>query len=184
MRLLEKEKKYTVEDYEKLPEGSPYQLIEGELIMSPSPSFEHFRTSKKVFIRLYRLLEEAGKGEVIYAPLDLYLDEENVYQPDIMVVLKGSKAKITSKGVYGPPDVVVEILSPSNAYYDLIVKKENYQKAGVREYWIIDPLRESFEIYENTEKGFMLTSSAREKGKVFSKVLELELDLSEIFKEV
>ncbi len=181
MKTLEKK---TIADYEALPEGSPYQLIEGELIMSPAPGFEHFRSSKRVFVRLYRLIEDAGKGEVIYAPVDLYLDEENVYQPDIMVVLKGSKAKITSKGVYGPPDVVVEILSPSTAYYDLRVKKKVYERAGVREYWIVDPIERSLEIYTNSEEGFKLTSRVVEKGKVVSKVLDIDLDLEEVFKEV
>ncbi|QID32514.1 Uma2 family endonuclease [Pampinifervens florentissimum] len=181
MKTLEKK---TVADYEALPEGSPYQLVEGELIMSPAPGFEHFRSSKRVFVRLYRLIEDAGKGEVIYAPVDLYLDEENAYQPDIMVVLKGSKARITSKGVYGPPDVVVEILSPSTAYYDLRVKKKVYERAGVREYWIVDPMERSLEIYTNSEEGFKLTSRAVEKGKVFSKVLDVDLDLEEVFKEV
>ncbi len=181
MKTLEKK---TIADYEALPEGSPYQLVEGELVMSPAPGFEHFRSSKRVFVRLYRLIEDAGKGEVIYAPVDLYLDEENVYQPDIMVVLKGSKARITNKGVYGAPDVVVEVLSPSTAYYDLKVKKKLYEKAGVKEYWIVDPMERSLEIYTNSEEGFKLTSRAVEKGKVFSKVLDIDLDLEEVFKEV
>ena len=181
MKTIEKK---TIADYEALPEGSPYQLIEGELIISPAPGFEHFRSSKRVFLKLYRLIEDAGKGEVIYAPVDLYLDEENAYQPDIMVVLKGSKARITRKGVYGPPDVVVEILSPSTAYYDLRVKKKVYERAGVREYWIVDPMERSLEIYTNSEEGFKLTSRVMEKGNVFSKVLDIDLDLEEVFKEV
>jgi len=152
--------------------------------MSPAPGFEHFRSHINILLRLFRLIIEAGKGEVIYAPVDLYLDEENVYQPDIMVVLKGSKAKITRKGVYGPPDVVVEILSPSTAYYDLTQKKDVYERSGVREYWIVDPLERSLEIYTNSEEGFKLTSRVVEKGKVFSKVLDIDLDLEEVFKEV
>ncbi|MEJ7619506.1 MAG: Uma2 family endonuclease [Aquificaceae bacterium] len=181
MKTLEKK---TVADYEALPEGSPYQLIEGELVMSPAPGFEHFRSQRNILLRLFRLILEAGKGEVIYAPVDLYLDEENVYQPDIMVVLKGSKAKITSKGVYGAPDVVVEVLSPSTAYYDLRVKKKVYERAGVREYWIVDPMERSLEIYTNSDEGFKLTSMAVERGKVVSKVLDIDLDLEEVFKEV
>ena len=181
MKTLEKK---TVSDYEALPEGSPYQLIEGELVMSPAPGFEHFGSSFNLVLRLADAVYRTGKGRVIYAPVDLYLDEENVYQPDIMVVLKCSKAKITSKGVYGPPDVVVEILSPSTAYYDLRVKKKVYERAGVREYWIVDPMERSLEIYTNSEEGFKLTSRVVEKGKVFSKVLDIDLDLEEVFKEV
>ncbi len=181
MKTLEKK---TVADYEALPEGSPYQLIEGEFVMSPAASFEHFRSQRNILLKLFRLVLEADRGEVIYAPVDLYLDEENAYQPDIMVVLKGSKAKITSKGVYGPPDVMVEIFSPSTAYYDLKVKKRVYEKAGVREYWIVDPMEKSVEIYTNSEEGFKLTSKAVEKGKVSSELLNIQLDLEEVFKEV
>ncbi len=181
MKTIEKK---TIADYEALPEGSPYQLIEGELVMSPAPGFEHFRSQRNILLRLFRLILEAGKGEVIYAPVDLYLDEENAYQPDIMVVLKGSKAKITRKGVYGPPDVVVEILSPSTAYYDLTQKKDVYERSGVREYWLVDPLRRTFEVYINTEEGFKLISKAKDKGVVRSEVLSLELELEEVFEGI
>ena len=83
--------------------------------------------------------------------------------------------------VEGPPDVVVEILSPSTAYYDLIVKKEVYERAGVKEYWLLYPNRKTFEIYKNTEEGFKLSSQAREEGKVLSEILGIEIDLKEIF---
>ncbi|MFN0238901.1 MAG: Uma2 family endonuclease [Aquificaceae bacterium] len=181
MKTIEKK---TIADYEALPEGSPYQLIEGELIMSPAPGFEHFGSSFNLVLKLADLVYRAGKGRVIYAPVDLYLDEENAYQPDIMVVLKGSRARITSKGVHGPPDVVVEILSPSTAYYDLTQKKDVYERSGVREYWIVDPLRKSLEVYLNTEKGFELISRAKGKGTVRSEVLSFELSLDEVFEGI
>ncbi|QID32516.1 Uma2 family endonuclease [Pampinifervens florentissimum] len=181
MKTLEKK---TLADYEALPEGSPYQLVEGELIMSPAPGFEHFGSSFNLVLRLADAVYRAGRGRVIYAPVDLYLDEENVYQPDIMVILRGSKAKITRKGVYGPPDVVVEILSPSTAYYDLTQKKDVYERSGVREYWLVDPLRRTFEVYLNTEEGFKLISKAKGKGVVRSEVLSLELELEEVFEGI
>ncbi|QWK19245.1 MAG: Uma2 family endonuclease [Hydrogenobacter thermophilus] len=178
MKVLDKK---TVKDYEALPEGSPYQLIEGELIMSPAPSPEHQRSSKRLFTKLYSLLEETKRGEVFYAPIDVYLDEENAYQPDIVVVLEGSKAKITEKGIEGAPDLVVEILSPSTAYYDLRVKKEVYEKAGVKEYWIVDPHMKSIEVYSNTPEGFRLVSEAKKEGKARSELLGVELDMLEVF---
>jgi Uma2 family endonuclease len=178
MKVLDKK---TVKDYEALPEGSPYQLIEGELVMSPAPSPEHQRSSKRLFTKLYSLLEETKRGEVFYAPIDVYLDEENAYQPDIAVLLEGSKAEITQRGVEGAPDLVVEILSPSTAYYDLRVKKEVYEKAGVKEYWIVDPHMKSIEIYSNTPEGFRLVSEAKKEGKVRSELLRIELDLKEVF---
>jgi Uma2 family endonuclease len=170
MKVLSEERKYTAQDFEKLPEGPPYyQLINGELIETPTPEVIHQKVAGRLLYLLHKHL------------IDLYLDEKNVFQPDIVVLLRESKAKVEEKSIFGPPDVVVEILSPSTAYYDLIVKKEVYERAGVKEYWLLDPNREGFEIYKNTEEGFKLTSQAREKGKVFSEILKLEIDLKEIF---
>jgi Uma2 family endonuclease len=182
MKVLSEERKYSAQDFERLPEGFPYyQLIEGELITSPAPSYSHQRTVGRVFLKLSRLLEEKGLGEVLISPIDVYLDEKNVFQPDIVVLLKEGKAKVEEKGIFGAPDVVVEILSPSTAYYDLIMKKEVYERVGVKEYWLLDPNRKTFEIYKNSEDGFKLTSQAKEKGKVFSEILKLEIDLKEVF---
>ena len=176
-----KEKKLTIKDYEKLPEGSPYQLIKGALIMSLAPSTEHQRSSKKIFLKLYEFIEKSNLGEVLYSPIDVYLDNENVYQPDIVVILKNSKAKVSEKGIEGTPDIVIEIISPSTAYYDLIEKKEVYEKYGVKEYWIIDPKSKTFEIYLNSESGFEIISKAKIKGLVKSQILSLELNVDEIF---
>ncbi len=180
MRLLER--KYTVEDYEKLPEGSPYQLIEGELVMSPAPIPYHQMVLGNIYSILRRELK--GKGLVLFSPVDVYLDERNAYQPDLVVLLKNSKVKLTAKGIYGAPELVVEVLSPSNAYYDLRIKKEVYEKYGVKEYWIADPLKKSLEIYTNREGRFELFAEAKEEGKILSPLLGIELELSEVFEGV
>ncbi|WP_029551151.1 Uma2 family endonuclease [Thermocrinis jamiesonii] len=173
--------KKTVKDYMELPEGAPYQLIEGELVMSPAPGYSHQNTLGNLFIILRTRLKDA---QVILSPIDVYLDEENAYQPDLVVVLKDSKAKVEERGIFGAPDVVVEILSPSTAYYDLTEKKDVYERVGVKEYWIVDPKRKTFEIYSNSEEGFKLTSQAKKDGKVRSELLGLEIDLKELFEEV
>ena len=182
MKTLAEKKKYTVEDYEKLPEGPPYyQLIEGELVMSPAPTASHQRVSIRLSVKLFNYVREKAKGEVLYSPIDVYLDEENAYQPDIVVVLQGSRARITEKGIQGPPDIVVEILSPSTAYYDLTEKRDVYERVGVKEYWILDPRRKVFEIRANSQGGFKLISKAKGEGKVKSELLDLELDIKEVF---
>jgi Uncharacterized protein conserved in cyanobacteria len=155
--------KKTVHDYLKLPEGSPYQLIQGELVISPAPSIFHQKISKRIFQILYKNIENDQKGEVFYSPVDVYLDEESVFQPDLVVVLKDGKAKIEEKGIIGAPDVVIEVLSSSSAYYDLVEKKEVYQKYGVKEYWIVDLKRKTVEIYKNSDNEFVLVASARGK---------------------
>ncbi len=181
MSVVLERKRYTLEDYERLPEGSPYQLIQGELVMSPAPAPEHQEISGNLYDILRNTVKKSKKGKVFYAPIDVYLDQENAYQPDIVVVLEGSQAKITQKGIEGAPDLVVEILSPSTAYYDLTEKKEVYERSGVKEYWIVDPKRKTFEVYANTQEGFKLISNAKGKGKVSSKLLNLEIDLEEVF---
>ena len=176
--------KKTVKDYMELPEGAPYQLIEGELVMSPAPGYSHQKVSIALASILYGFIKKISKGEVLASPIDVYLDEENAYQPDIVVVLKDSRARVEERGIFGAPDVVVEILSPSTAYYDLTEKKDVYERVGVKEYWIVDPKRKTFEIYSNSEEGFKLTSQAKKDGKVRSELLGLEIDLKEVFEEV
>ena len=182
MKLKERK---TVKDYEALPEGAPYQLIEGELVMSPAPNFQHQRILKRLFLKFYEKVEKAGSGEVVFSPVDVYLDEENVFQPDLVVLLKDSLGKITERGVEGAPDVVVEALFPSTAYYDLRKKKEVYEKAGVKEYWIVDPEMEELEVYTNEGGSFRIFSKAKKEGKVKSSLIKgLEIELKDLFKEV
>ena len=182
MKLKERK---TVKDYEALPEGAPYQLIEGELVMSPAPNPFHQELLKRVFLRFYKAVEEAGNGKVLFAPVDVYLDEENAFQPDLVVLLKDSLEKITEKGVKGAPDVVVEVLSPSTAYYDLRKKKEVYERAGVKEYWIVDPEMEEVEVYTNEGGSFRIFSKAKKEGKVRSSLIKgLEIELKDLFEEV
>jgi Uma2 family endonuclease len=103
-KVLLEEKRYTAQDFEKLPEGPPYyELIERELIMSPAPILDHQDASKKLFHKLYTFVELSKQGYVFYSSVDVYLDERNVFQPDIVVVLKKSKARRERKGIIGPP---------------------------------------------------------------------------------
>ena len=182
MKLKERK---TVKDYEALPEGVPYQLIDGELVMSPAPNPFHQELLKRIFLRFYKVIEETEKGKVLFAHIDVYLDEENAFQPDLVVLLKDSLGKITEKGVEGAPDMVVEVLSPSTAYYDLRKKKEVYEKAGVKEYWIVDPDMEEVEVYVNEGGNFRIFSKAKKQGRVRSSLIRnLEIELKDLFKEV
>lgn len=180
---LEKTKRqYTYEDYEKLPEGAPYQLIGGELIMTPSPVPYHQIVSWRIGFELGKFVENKKEGIVLCAPLDVYFSEYETYQPDIIFISKERLNIIGEKKIEGAPDLVIEILSEATAYYDLKHKKKIYEKTGVKEYWIVDPIEKSIEVYENTERGFKLYSSAIESGKVSSKLLErLEIELEKVF---
>lgn len=130
-----------MEVFQMLPEGTLAEIINNQIFMSPSPLSKHQKILNKINNRLFNHFEALSLGEVLTAPLDVYLDESsNVVQPDIIVVLKENLNIINEHGhIHGVPDLLVEILSPGNREYDLIKKKDLYEHFAVKEYWIVDP---------------------------------------------
>ncbi|MEP7235999.1 MAG: Uma2 family endonuclease [Ignavibacteriota bacterium] len=144
--LLTTTKPANITDYGQLPEGAPYQLIGGELIMSPSPTRFHQDILSNLNSALRHYVIEHNLGKVYFAPLDVELGEYDVFQPDIIFIRKERLSLIKSDRIDIAPDMVIEILSPSSAYYDYSAKKSKYCEHGVEEYWIVDPEQESIEI--------------------------------------
>lgn len=141
---IDRSKEWTVEDYLQLEEGLLAQLIDGELIMSPAPTTNH----QRVLRELYDVLRDLTlPGELFFSPIDLYIDQKNVLQPDLVYITEANQHIITERGLEGPPDLVVEVVSPSNSYIDRYTKKKKYLEFGVKEYWIIDPGNKTLEIY-------------------------------------
>lgn len=138
---IERPPRTMMELYEMLPEGTLAELIDNQIYMSPAPLFKHQKTIQSIFKELDKIIEEKGKGSIIVAPFDIKLDKtQNSVQPDIIVILKNNPNQVTEEGRYtGVPDLLIEVLSPSNKEYDLIKKKDLYEKFGVQEYWIVDP---------------------------------------------
>lgn len=130
-----------MEVFKQLPEGTLAELINNQIYMSPSPPFNHQSICKAILRKLLVAIEDEGKGQVFFAPFDVYLDEDsNVVQPDLFVVLNENSGIIDEKGhIHGSPDLVVEVLSKGNSDNDLIRKKQLYEQFLVREYWIVDP---------------------------------------------
>ena len=175
-------KSYTYEDYASLPEGSPYQLIGGDLIMVPAPAPGHQRILRKIGFLLQQHAEKIDLGEIFYSPIDVYFSEVDTFQPDIIFILKERASIIGETHIEGAPDLIIEILSPSTAYYDLGRKYKVYEQAGVKEYWLIHPDRKALEVYLNTDEKFGLSQAAEESGIVRSELLEgFEADLADIF---
>jgi len=131
--------KATVADYRKLPEGGKYQLIDGEIIEMPSPTLKHQQIAMSLARQMGNIAFEKQNGTVLFAPMDVFLEDDNTYQPDILFVLNEHADRLKQDGIYGAPDLIVEILSPSTGYYDLKKKFQVYERFGVREYFIIDP---------------------------------------------
>lgn len=148
--------KFTVADYERLPEGFPVELIDGELVKEPAPTYGHQWIVGEIHNRLRRLL---GAGRVVTSPIDLFVDEWNVLQPDVLVLAKplGPRAKRAED-----PLLVVEVLSPSTAHRDRGVKRRTYLCAGVEEVWIVDPEKDTIEVHaRDGVREFALDDTAR-----------------------
>lgn len=151
--MLATKERMTAAEFFQLPETTqPTELIEGELIVSPSPITVHQRFIGNLFVLLRSLIPN---GEVFLAPLDVYLDAANVPQPDIMWVAEGSRCKVGEKRLEGPPDLIVEVLSAGTARADRGKKFQLYERHGVREYWLADPEGEYFEIFRLEDGRFV-----------------------------
>ena len=175
-------KKYTYDDYANLPEGKPYRLINGNLVMSPSPTVYHQQILLKISVSLSNYLEKNKVGTLLVSPMDVYFEEHETYQPDIIFISNEREKIIGEKKIEGAPDLVIEILSESSAYYDLKHKKNIYEKHNVKEYWIVDPIDKSIEIYENKDHSFGLVYKGKNKGEIKSKILpNLGSKLEKIF---
>ena len=152
----ESERKYcSLAEYRALPEDFRAELVEGELVALSAPSRIHQKFSVSLVTRLGAYLE--GKTCELYsAPFDVYLNEKDeerstIVQPDIVVICDPNKFR--DDGCHGAPDLVIEILSPSNRMREQAYKYELYQKYGVREYWVISPEEKALCVYLRNDKG-------------------------------
>ena len=145
---LPKEDIYTIEDIYALPDGERAELIDGQIYYMAPPSRKHQKLSGEIFgiIREY-IRSNHGACEVYAAPFAVYLDEHtNTYvEPDISVICDSSK--LNDKGCTGAPDWIIEIVSPGSRRMDYFTKLFKYRTAGVREYWIVDPLKNFVIVY-------------------------------------
>jgi Uma2 family endonuclease len=138
---------WTYNDYATLPnDGKRYEIVEGVLYMSPSPNIIHQRIAGRIFRYLATYIEDAGLGLVLDAPTDVELSPIDVFQPDVLVVLNAGLEKVQELKVVGAPDLVVEVASPSTSTQDRNKKYRVYAKAGVMEYWIVDPGTQTVEL--------------------------------------
>jgi Uma2 family endonuclease len=137
---------WTYDDLLALPdEGKRYEIIEGVLYETPAPVWAHATVIANLMLLLGPIVQALG-GLIRTASLDVFFPGGDPVQPDIVVLLSGGRAKPVRRGVQGPPDLVIEVLSPSNRGHDLLTKRAFYARAGVREYWIVDPEARALEI--------------------------------------
>ncbi len=177
---IDTSKEWTVDDFLQLEETNlPCELIDGKVFMSPAPNLIHQVVSSNLHyvLKTYAI---RNAGFVVFSPFDVYLDNKNVFQPDLLYLKKENLTRLFEKGLNGPPDLAVEIISPSNSFKDRNQKKRLYQKFGVIEYWIINPSIRTLEIYDFKSENPVLYLT--EEGVVTSNLLPgLSFPFEELF---
>jgi Uma2 family endonuclease len=139
----------TYENYVRLPDdGRRYEILDGELEVSPAPSPKHQGVSRNLLVALHGHVQRRGLGTVYCAPIDVILARDSVVQPDLVFVAAGRVSIVTERAIEGPPDLAVEILSSWSDQRDRVTKVELYARYGVRHYWIVDPDTRMLEMYE------------------------------------
>ena len=144
-----KEEIYTIDDIYKLPDGERAELIDGQIYYLSPPSTRHQRLLNYISTEInFYIRQNNGECEVFSAPFAVFLskNDKDYVEPDISVIC--DKDKITDKGCNGEPDWVIEIVSPSGRQMDYFTKLFKYQRAGVREYWIVDPIKDQVIVYK------------------------------------
>jgi Uma2 family endonuclease len=154
---------WTYEDWRQLPDdGYRYEVINGTLLMSPPPSTQHQRISVRIEDCLREFLRSHPVGEFLHAPVGVRLPNQPVpLQPDIIFIRAERLGIIGETYIEGVPDLLVEILSPSNWLYDRREKMQAYQGAGVAEYWIVDPRAITVEVYVLEQSTYVLAGQYR-----------------------
>jgi Uma2 family endonuclease len=126
--------------YAALPEdGKRHEIIDGEHYVNPAPNLYHQKISGSLHFQLFSQIELGGHGSVFYAPVDLQLSDHDIVQPDLVVISQQRRHIMSVSRLTGAPDLVIEILSPSNPQHDLHIKRRLYEHSGIPEYWIVDP---------------------------------------------
>jgi Uma2 family endonuclease len=174
--------KFTYQDYLQLPEDRRYEIIDGDLFLTPAPGTYHQRISARLQFRLTRHVLEKGVGEILNAPCDLLLSQTDVVQPDIFFISKERQGIVKEKYVSAAPDLVVEILSESTAKRDRGIKAKLYERTGVKELWIVDPWEKTIEIFRRSEEAFVRHALFSGTDTLVTPIFPgLEIPLTEVF---
>lgn len=162
--------------FEGLPEGTRAQLIENMIVMEPAPAFLHQDISAQLAVAIYNFVKQRGLGKLLYAPINVYLDDENAFQPDILYISRERLSIIKKNGIYGAPDLIVEIISPATSQFDWHDKKRMYERNAVKEYWLVNPGSGMVQGYKLVKKAFQALPPA--KGALSSVLLGAKFEFN------
>lgn len=160
-----------------------YEVINGQLVSRRAYSPRHQTVAGALLLAIHTFTTTKKLGEILPGPLDIVADECTVLQPDLVFIATANAHLITTDGVMGAPDLIVEVISPSSIYRDRVTKKALFEQFGVQEYWLVDPADNFIEIYALADGHYELLSAASvEEGQLSSGVLSgLVLDLNTLF---
>jgi Uma2 family endonuclease len=164
-------------------DGRKYEIFDGELVVTSSPSLWHQAVLKRLFLAFHEL-EKQKIARVYFAPLDVVLSKTRVVQPDLLVI-RSDRKEAFGKWVTAPPDLAIEVLSPSNRHHDRVRKRRAYARYGIREYWIVDPDERTIEVLEQIEGGLSYRSVGwfANGDRARSVTFELEVELDPLFSD-
>lgn len=177
-------KAWTYQRYLQIPQDSHrYEIIWGELYVAPAPTTFHQKVLKNLLVILDQHVRSQDLGEVLVSPVDVVLSEHNVFQPDLLFISKERLSIVTDTHIDGPPDLVVEILSPSTADRDRGAKMDAYSSYKVPHYWLIDPRSRTLEVYQLRGDYYALLYQGAWEGAVSPKPFShLHLYLAELWR--
>jgi Uma2 family endonuclease len=160
-----------------------YELINGIIMKKSAPTPQHQNISMSLSLTLGSFIKSKKLGKLFAAPVDLFLDDRNAVQPDLVFVANDNQRIVTNDGIVGIPDLIVEIISPSSVMRDRVDKKNLYEKLNVKEYWIIDPAYQDIEVYTILNGRYELLSGITMlEGSLKSNILDgVSIDLKELF---
>jgi Uma2 family endonuclease len=175
--------KFTYSDYRLLPDnGKRYEILEGELLMSPSPNTKHQIVLLNLAAILKSFVERNNLGQIFIAPYDVVLSKYDVVQPDIIFISNKNKQIIKSTHIEGVPDLVIEIISPGSAQRDRIIKRKIYALHGIKEFWLVHPEKEQVQVLRLEKGDFQrITELTREDVLTSPMFSGLEIRLVEVF---
>ena len=180
--------KLTYDDFVLFPDdGKRHELIDGEHYVTPSPNTRHQTIAGTLYFLIRAYLEGHRIGRVFSAPYDVVLSQFDVVEPDILYLSHArAAAVITPQHVQGVPELVVEITSPGTRARDETIKRHLYERAGVTEYWVVDPDTDVVRVYRRAGESFERPIElSREAGDTLTTELlpGLDLPLARIFGE-
>jgi Uma2 family endonuclease len=149
--------KFTYEDLKLIPpDRNRYEIVDGELFVTPAPRTLHQRIVGNVFAALHQHVRQHRLGEVFVAPYDVVFATSTVLEPDVLFVSSARLHHIGEDNLSGPPDLAVEVISESTKRLDREVKLKQYALYGVSEYWLVDPEGKNVEVFRLKEEGYEL----------------------------